>query len=204
MRSKSLVDAIDEFLGSTHIFSEVVESIVQESLVKQASGGNLTYSQFKLLKLVAMSEMLSIGDVASFLSISNAAASKAVDRLVKKKMLQRSEFTKDRRAVHLSLTDTGKRVVGHYEALRARQLPKVFSEVSQQKLKTVADLLDTLSVALVERAPEKARSTCLQCGIFYRTSCLMRLEANRTCFYLQHREGRHRGHTDGHRHAHTQ
>lgn len=186
-KTKSVADTIDEFLGSTHIFAEVVELIVQENLVRQASGGALTYQQFKLLKLVSMAERLSIGDVASFLSISNAAASKAVDRLVKKKLLDRAEFEKDRRAVQLTMTPAGQRIIGQYEHLKMRSLPRVFEDVPVPKLRAVSDLLDSLSVALVERAPERARGTCLQCGIFYRTKCLMRSEGNRTCFYHVHR-----------------
>ncbi|MBI2837999.1 MAG: winged helix DNA-binding protein [Acidobacteria bacterium] len=187
MRVKNPSALIDEFLGSTHIFAQVVENIVQENLVKQASDGTLTYSQFKLLKLVTMSDLISIGDVAAFLSISNAAASKAVDRLVRKRLIQRAEFAKDRRAVQLSPTEAGARIIGTYEELKARHLPKIFSAVQASKLKGVSQLLDGLSVRLVERAPERARTTCLQCGIFYRRSCLMRLQANRSCFYHDRR-----------------
>ena len=187
MKAKGHVETIDDFLGSTHIFAAVVEDIVQENLVKQASEGKVTYPQFKLLRLVALSDTLSIGDVAAFLGISNAAASKAVDRLVKKKLLQRTEFAQDRRAVRLSLTDAGSRMIQQYDDLKSRSLPKIFTSVSPAMLKSVAQVLDSLSLALLERAPEKARATCLQCGIFFRERCVMRAGANRNCFYIEHR-----------------
>lgn len=190
MKEKGRATAIDDFLGSTHVFSAVVEDVLQENLVRQASDGRITYSQFKLLKLVSISDTLSIGDVASFLGISNAAASKAVDRLVRKKLIERTEYAADRRAVRLALLETGQRIIQRYNDLKSKSLPKMFTAVRPTMLKSVAMVLDSLSVALLENAPEKSRNTCLQCGIFFRERCVMRSGGKQECFYLQHRHER--------------
>jgi DNA-binding MarR family transcriptional regulator len=55
----------------------------------------------KLLRLVGLSDGLAVGDAAAFLRVSKAAASKAVDKLVKRLFLQRSSGP-DRPARNLS------------------------------------------------------------------------------------------------------
>ncbi|MEW6364468.1 MAG: MarR family transcriptional regulator [Acidobacteriota bacterium] len=179
--------AIERFLASSHLFAAVVEDVMLEALVRQVTGGKLTYPQFKLLKFVATSTLPSIGDVAAFLTISNAAASKAVDRMVRKSLLVRADLEQDRRTVQLSLTDDGARLVKEFDDLRAADMPGVFAELSESKLEEVSTLLETLSVALLDRAPEKSRETCLQCGIFFHERCLVRSKARRDCHYLKHR-----------------
>lgn len=87
---------LDDFLGSAHVFSSAVSDVIEERLLAEVSGGLLTASQLKLLKLVAMADSHTIGDVAAFLGVSNAAASKAVDRLVRRNLLRRREDKKDR------------------------------------------------------------------------------------------------------------
>src|ERR1035441_4020209 len=95
-RDRSLRE-IDDFLGSTHVFASAVADIIEQRLLETAAEGQVTPSQMKLLKLVAMTDSYTLGDVASFLRVSNAAASKAVDRLVWRGLLRRTEDRKDRR-----------------------------------------------------------------------------------------------------------
>ena len=98
---------IDDFLGSAHIFASSVADIIEQRLLEKATEGQVTPSQMRLLKLVAMTDAYTLGDVASFLRVSNAAASKAVERLVRRDMLRRIEDRKDRRVMHLRLTQAG-------------------------------------------------------------------------------------------------
>ena len=98
---------IDDFLGSVNIFSTSVHELLERQL-KDITKSPITFSQLKLLNLVALTEGHTIGDVAAFLGVSNAAASKAVDRLVRRQLLLREEAAADRRAVKLSVTQAGR------------------------------------------------------------------------------------------------
>src|ERR1017187_6616638 len=89
-RHRSLSE-IDDFLGSAHVFASAVADIIEQRLLEKAVEGQVTASQMKLLKLVAMTNSYTLGDVASFLRVSNAAASKAVDRLVRRGPLRRPQ-----------------------------------------------------------------------------------------------------------------
>jgi DNA-binding MarR family transcriptional regulator len=183
------------FLGSAHVFASAVEDIIEKRLLEQVAG-NLTSSQFRLLKLVALTDAHTISDVGLFLGVSNAAASKAVDKLVRRKLLSRTESQPDRREIRLSLTTLSKRLLAAYEERRERKLAQLFRGFTRDELKRTTDLLDRLSVGLVDHHRHEGE-ICLRCGIYFRDQCLVRNLLGRECFYLrnraQHKLSHHRG-----------
>jgi DNA-binding MarR family transcriptional regulator len=102
MRDGPTSELINDFLGSTQIFASALNDIVEEKLLREVAPGQVTFSQFRLLKMVALTDAQTLGDVAAFLGVSNPAASKAVDKLVRGGLLVRTEGEKDRRAIELS------------------------------------------------------------------------------------------------------
>ena len=185
MSSARTAELINDFLGSTQVFASSVNDIVEKRLLREVGPRQLTSSQFKLLKLVALTDAQTIGDVAAFLGVSNAAASKAVDKLVRQGLLLRNEAQRDRRAVQLSLTAASRRVLAVYDAAKDRKLASVFRHFSPQDLRRTADLLDRLSAGIVDHTAQ-AEELCLQCGIYYRKKCLVRQLVRRRCFYHRH------------------
>jgi DNA-binding MarR family transcriptional regulator len=177
---------VNDFLGSTQVFATAVNDIIEGKLLREIAGKQLTISQFKLLKLVANTDAHSIGDVAAFLGVSNAAASKAVDKLVRRKMLVRTERTLDRRTTELSLTRRSARLLAAYEEAKNRRLADVFRSFSAAELQRTADILDQLSAGIVDHGanPEEI---CFQCGIYFREKCLVRKLVGRRCFYTLRR-----------------
>jgi len=191
MRGSDSAAMINEFLGSTQVFASVVRDVIEEDLLRAIAPPQLSFSLFKLLKLVALTEGPTLGDVAAFLGVSNAAASKAVDKLVGKDLLVRSEGEKDRRAIRLSLTESSRRLLANYKAVKDRKLAKAFRRFSPSDLRRTADLLDRLAAGIVDHTanPEEL---CLQCGIYYRERCLVRQLVRRNCFY-QRQKNHHQG-----------
>jgi DNA-binding MarR family transcriptional regulator len=175
------VQLIQDVLGSAHIFSSAVEHLMQERL-HTVIGDQLTFSQLKLLKLIARSEARNISQVAAFLGVSSAAASKAVDRLVRRGLLLRTEAESDRRAVEVALTAEGQRLLGEYERVTSETLEEIFGEVTPDGLRETADRLDQLSLRLVEHdcAVDEA---CFRCGIYFREKCLLRARRDRDCHF---------------------
>lgn len=180
------VTLIQDFLGSTQVFASAVNDVVEKKLLRQVAGSQLTLPQFKLLKLVALTDAHTVGDAALFLGVSNAAASKAVDRLVRRKLLRRREGEPDRRAVHLSLSPTGQQLLAAYDAAKNRKLARVFARFTRAELRRAAELLDRLAAGIVNHHahPEEV---CLQCGIYFRQGCLVRQLIGRRCFYHLHK-----------------
>lgn len=177
-------DLIHDFLASASVFAAAVGEEIEQALLAQAAGGAITVSQLKLLKLVSVAEAQTIGGVAAFLGVSNAAASKAVDRLVRHKLMARRERESDRRFIYLVLTEEGRRLLESYEEARRRKLIELFGDFPEGELTRAADLLDRLALRVVE-STAGAREFCFQCGIYFRKDCLMRKLRGRSCLYLQ-------------------
>ena len=186
MSSARAVELIDHFLGSTQVFASAVSNVVEERLLREVAPPHFTFSQLKLLKLVAMTNAQTLGDVAAFLGVSNPAASKAVDKLVRRGLLVRREGAKDRRAIELSLTESSRRLLATYEVAKNRKLAKVLRQFSPEDLCRTSEVLDRLSARIVDHTA-KAEDLCLQCGIYYRKKCLMSQLVHRECFYHRHK-----------------
>ena len=86
---------VNDFLGSVSILSTTIDEWMEQEL-REITDDRVTTSQLKVLKLVARTNARRIGDVADFLAVSNAAASKAVDRLVRRGLIRRTEAASDR------------------------------------------------------------------------------------------------------------
>ena len=177
---------INDFLGSVRILSTTVDEWMEEQL-KETTKNRVTASQLRVLKLVARTNARRIGDVADFLAVSNAAASKAVDRLVRRGLVRRAEAASDRRAVELSLTPEGRTLLAQYEVATNQVLKDVFGSLPQEALEETAAFLDQLSTRMVKEGRTR-EGICLRCGIHFRDRCLLRQTVGRNCYFHLHRD----------------
>ncbi|UCC70979.1 MAG: winged helix-turn-helix transcriptional regulator [Gemmatimonadota bacterium] len=185
MKKTHPTDVLHDFLGSAQIFTSAVNDLLEEQL-REAGGPKVTFSQLKLLKMVSLTEDYTVSNVAAYLGVSNAAASKAVDRLVRRRLLKRAAAEADRRAVRLSLTETGRRLLTSYEIMADEQLAKLFGDFPRTRLRETAELLDRLSVSIVARDGE-GEGFCFRCGLHFRERCLLRKAAGRSCYFHEHK-----------------
>lgn len=177
---------INDFLGSVRILSTTIDEWMEEEL-KDTTKDRVTPSQLRVLKLVARTNARRIGDVADFLAVSNAAASKAVDRLVRRGLVRRAEAAADRRAVELSLTTEGRTLLAQYEAATNQVLKEVFGSLPEDQLEATAEFLDELSTRMVKEGRTR-EGICLRCGIHFRDRCLLRQTVGRNCYFHLHRD----------------
>lgn len=177
---------INDFMGSVQILATTLDEWMEEEL-KETTKSRVTASQLRVLKLVARTNARRIGDVADFLAVSNAAASKAVDRLVRRGLLRRNESPADRRAVELSLTTEGRTVLAQYEAVTNQVLKEVFGSLPSDQLQATAAFLDQISTRMV-RDGHTREGICLRCGIHFRDRCLLRQSVGRNCYFHLHRD----------------
>ena len=119
---------VSELLASAQVLVSAVTGVVDEKLRAASVGDQVSPSQLKVLKLVRMAGTLTVGEVATFLCVSDAAASKTIDRMVRRKQLRRAERRSDRRSSELRLTRTGRKLLGDYESAKARKLSRLFGD----------------------------------------------------------------------------
>ena len=174
--------AVPEFVGSAHLFSSALTEVLQAGLLRRVAGSQLSFSHLKLLQLLGVAKTQTIGELAAFLGISNAAASKMVDKLVQRGFLSRAVRSNDRRSAHVSLTPRSRRLLAEYEKRRREKLARVFRGHSASELRKLARLLDQVTTAIVNHSA-KPEEICLHCGIYFRGKCLVRDLGGRSCLY---------------------
>lgn len=179
-RRAETLEAINDLLASATIFTSTSSDLLASEL-EDLAGDRLTFTQLKLLRLVARQDPLSVGDVAAFLGISNAAASKAVDRLVRAGLLHRAEAMGDRRTTEVSVTPEGRALLEDFEARSATALLRLLAGVSLRQMRDISGGLDRLSLSMA--GPVGAGSdVCFRCGLYFRDDCLLRTLADRRCY----------------------
>jgi DNA-binding MarR family transcriptional regulator len=184
MRAKREGPSLNDFLGSAQIFATAVSDLMAQQL-REVAGDEVTYSQLKLLKMVSLTQGYSVSNVAHFLGVSTAAASRAVDRLVRRGLIDRAAAEADRRAVHLSLTERGQTLLRRFDEAADPALERIFADLPREQMRQVGELLDRLSVNIVDRG-HGHDEICFRCGIHFRDRCLLRQRRSRSCFFHTH------------------
>ncbi|HEY5609987.1 MAG TPA: MarR family transcriptional regulator, partial [Thermoanaerobaculia bacterium] len=157
-----------------HIFSSAVREILEQQLFHEVSGNGLTLSQFHLLEFIALGDKRhQMLDVAAFLGVSTAAATKNVDKLQRLGLVNRKPFPGDRRVTLLSLSRKGRRVVEQYAEVEQKKLATVLHRFRSAELTTLARLLERCSIELV-RAGGDAHAVCLRCAGHFDEECSIR------------------------------
>jgi DNA-binding MarR family transcriptional regulator len=179
----------NEFLSSARVFAWSVREVIEKKILRDVAGEKLSFPQLKLLYLVAHTDDHIISDAAAFLGVTNAAASRAVDKLVCRKLLRRTEVRADRRSSQLYLTEAGRRLIQAYEAARDKLVAKVFAQFSPEELRQTAEILDRLAGVIVSHGTDP-EAICLQCEVYVRDNCRFGDVGRRKCFYKLHRNTR--------------
>src|ERR1035437_8036887 len=95
MANHSTQQLVNELLGSAHLFLAAVSGVMEQQLLSEIVGKQLSLSQLKILKLLDLTEAHHVGDVAAFLGVSDAAASKLLSRYEAAKDLKLAEMFRD-------------------------------------------------------------------------------------------------------------
>jgi DNA-binding MarR family transcriptional regulator len=167
-------------MGAANVFCTTVNGLLEESL-GETSEPALVLSQLRLLLLIAQpSHRFKVRDVADFLGVSSAAASRSIDRLVQRGLVDRSLAQDDRRAVYLALTPEGNELLASFLDIRDRKLTNLLEPFSSKKLERLAALLEELSILLLDLGDER-EAQCLRCRLHFRRGCLLRDVLGREC-----------------------
>jgi DNA-binding MarR family transcriptional regulator len=189
-------DFSNEFLSSARVFAWSVREVIERTVLREVAGDSLTFSQLKLLYLVAHTDVLTIGDAAAFLGVTCGAAGKAVDKLVRRRLLRRVAPQEDRRSFRLSLTETSRKLMEAYQTARDYRTRMALENFSQDELRRTAELLDRLAGVIVSSS-SNPDAACMQCEIYYREHCRFGEYGRRNCFYQHHKRDQRAGHSGG-------
>lgn len=116
----------------------------------------LTVPQFRALVFVSHNQEASLSAMAEHLGLSLPAASRAVNLLVNRGLMERQVRCDDRRSVSLSLSSQGKAVLRRSSRAARRALACQFKALTARDLGTISRAMKALSRAL--GAAQGARS----------------------------------------------
>jgi DNA-binding MarR family transcriptional regulator len=167
----------EELLGSAQIFSEAVSGLLDAQLVH--ANLDLAMSQIRLLTAIQKSPGAGVSELADYLDVSRAAVSRAVDRLVRRGLVDRVPG-EDRREVDLSLTASGREALVRFRAAVQESMGELLGEMSPDRVQEAISLLDRLSLLMVQRYAEVGEP-CFRCGIHFREKCVLRRAVGRRC-----------------------
>jgi DNA-binding MarR family transcriptional regulator len=180
MDEERKIELIRQVMGASHVFCSSVNELLERTLT-EATDEQLAMSQVKLLLLISRPEQrFKVTDVADFLGVTNAAASRAIDRLVQRGLVDRTVSPDDRRAVDLALTPLAETLLADFTVARNRELLRLLGQHPDEKLERAAALLDELSVLLLDPGAD-VHERCLRCGIHFRSGCVLRDVLGREC-----------------------
>lgn len=115
------------------------------------SDHGLNYGEYKmLLRLATRTEdnRMSAGELSRALLLSSGAMTNRLDQLEKAALIRRVADPKDRRAVHVELTDKGKATIDDAVAEQAKKEIDILSVLSPRDLTTLNQLLRTVLTSL--------------------------------------------------------
>ena len=124
-------------------------------LVRYLRSADLSMAQFGTLMRLHHDEHCGVGDIANQMSISNAAASQLIDKLVQQGLVERTEDPADRRAKRLSITPAGQRLLDLSREARLAWTGDVVAHLPPDQRAAVTAALQTLIQAsqAVEETP---------------------------------------------------
>jgi len=110
------------------------------------------------------------GELAEFLGVSAPAVTKNVDKLERFGLVVRTPSEGDRRATLLSPSQKGRRLVEHYEELKAARLTPALEQFSNEELEQFGAMLERVAVALLKEEATP-RGFCMRCAAYIETGC---------------------------------
>jgi DNA-binding MarR family transcriptional regulator len=154
-------------------FAWVIEQWLREDPVAEATEGELTRPQWEALRYVGQHDPAFVGQLSSGLGISPPAATKAIDRLHAKGLIDRREDPQDRRQHLLTVTEDGLR---HLDAVSGRQAERLSGVLGRldpgDKRALLKGLRAFLTSAYGQDHPLVERS-CERCGVGCFEACVV-------------------------------
>jgi DNA-binding MarR family transcriptional regulator len=146
----STTDELEDLAAAFVTTSRALVGIAIRSV--HAAPVAVTVPQHRVLVLLAANGPQGIGTLAQQLGVAPSNATRVVDRLQRLDLVQRSRSDSDGRAVHVTITTAGRRLVDAVNAHRRDEVAAVLRELSPQQVETVVAALTAFTRAAHERA----------------------------------------------------
>jgi DNA-binding MarR family transcriptional regulator len=124
---------------------EVIMTRSMREWIRYVKSSGLTVPQFRLLMELYYQGACGISHISDEMSITNAAASQLVDKLVQSGLLERAEDPHDRRARKVTISEAGRSFVKEGIEQRYLWINELAAALSSEERQSIAPALTTLT-----------------------------------------------------------
>ena len=118
---------------------------------KQVIGEDLRPGQAMLLVELSQKGPKTMGDIANRTKIHPAVATRFLDRLVEKGLVERTRDDDDRRIVRVSITESGAKLAEQIVSAYSDRLSKALSDASREDRDTLLKMLQSIDESFAEQ-----------------------------------------------------
>ena len=141
---------LDELATAFVTASRALVGIAIRSI--EAAPVEVTVVQHRVLVLLAAEGPQAIGTLAQQLGVNPSNATRVCDRLQRLGLVRRTRPPHDGRAVHVTITPAGRRLVDAVSQHRRRAVAAVLEQLSPEQVDTVVSAMTEFNRAAHERA----------------------------------------------------
>lgn len=140
--SEEVADVLDGF-------GEAMSRLMVDQLQKHLAELDLTLPQVQVLRILHRGGTVPTGKLAQCLKISAPATTQLTDRLLRKRLIERSASEDDRRTVLVALSAEGKCLIDRFRERRNAIFRSALSQLSEEEQAQVVSSLRKVITVLV-------------------------------------------------------
>jgi DNA-binding MarR family transcriptional regulator len=142
----------DEVVDAVLAATRMLVAIAARSVA--ATDEDVTLAQYRALVVLCYNGPQRTIDLAEELGVGSSTATRMVDRLVRRTLVQRTTDPQDRRATSVAVTDAGRAVVEAVTARRRAEFSQILRKMQPDRTRRLVDGLEAMREAAGE-APEQ-------------------------------------------------
>ncbi len=154
------------------LLSTYASEVLTSRLLDEATGGELTPAQYEAIVFLHRHGGCSAKALSEGLQISIPSSTRLVDRLVRKKLVDRRESGADRRLVQLTVTPAGGAALQAVRQARVRRLQQALETFAPVERERLLALLERFLLAAL-RDEQTVRDCCRRCGTEHDLHCVV-------------------------------
>ncbi|MGG0413881.1 MarR family winged helix-turn-helix transcriptional regulator [Peribacillus simplex] len=142
-------------LYNLHLEIKELSSLSQELMEPLLVNYDLTSVQYRALQLIVLNESIAVKDVSNHLKIKPAAGTALIDRLERKKMIERVHSEDDRRVVFIQSTESGREAYHSINESFAKIFSDYYSVLNEEETERLKQIVGKLTEHVSSRIENK-------------------------------------------------
>lgn len=136
---------VSDLVTHTGYWMRMVSNAVSHEFARKVATKDVTVAEWAFLRTLYDVNAMAPSDLAATMGMTRGAISKLADRLLAKKLIERTENTEDKRAHTLSLTGEGRALVPMLAALADQNDTEFFGVLTEEDQQTLDRILKVLA-----------------------------------------------------------